>query len=720
MADGEASPEPGSSAPRRSITIRRSLIRNLCLLIIVLTGAILLTTVITAERIRSSMSEALIERAMGQVEADVAGFLMPVERSLLLSRDLLENGVLDIDAGDGLNRVFVPMIENLPQISAVNIGDAEGRGFLLLRLPDRWRNRQVWTERWGHRLEFREWSDDAPETRWTVDDPPEDERYDPRTRDWYQVVEAARAPGEAAPDQIYWTRPYRFFTTGQLGVTAAVHVTDASGRELVLAFDVLLSDLTEFTQRLEVSENGFGFVVDADARLLGLPGLAQLGNDAARERALLQRPGEIGIELLRDGGRALAERFPERLPTLFSFESEGKTFWVQTRTVELGANQSIRMVVAVPERDLVGAITQQRFFLLGAALLGFAVAVAMAFWLARRYGVPLAALARNSQRIGALELGGIAPVQTRLRELQQLATEQERMRVTLDSFSRYVPMEIVRELMARGEAARIGGERRSVTALFTDVRSFTSIAERLAPEALTAHMAEYFEELLGIIQGDGFGTVTQLNGDGLIALWGAPIDDAAHAQHATQAVLRCRNRLGELAALWQARGLPELPTRFGLASGPAVIGNVGARSRLVYTGMGDTMNLASRLEGLGRFYGVSALASRATRDAAGPGVVWRRVDSVRVKGKQQPVEIFELLGNESEVSDSQREFAAAYEAALEAYTAGEFRAAVAALESLCELRPDDLSVQRLLGLARQSELHPPGPDWDGISEFEVK
>ena len=138
-----------------------------------------------------------------------------------------------------------------------------------------------------------------------------------------------------------------------------------------------------------------------------------------------------------------------------------------------------------------------------------------------------------------------------------------------------------------------------------------------------------------------------------------------------------------------------------------MIGNVGARSRLVYTAMGDTMNLASRLEGLARFYGVSALASRATRDAAGPGVVWRRVDSVRVKGKQEPVEIFELLGNESEVSDSQREFAAAYEAALEAYTAGEFRAAVAALESLCELWPDDLSVQRLLGLARQSEVHPP-------------
>ena len=236
-------------------------------------------------------------------------------------------------------------------------------------------------------------------------------------------------------------------------MTAGVHVTDASGRELVLALDVLLSDLTEFTQRLEVSENGFGFVVDADSRLLGLPGLAQLGNDAARERALLQRPNVIlASGCCATGGARWEKSFPSGGRLQFSFESEGETFWVQRRTVELGANQLIRMVVAVPERDLVGAITQQRFFLLGTALLGFAVAVAMAFWLARRYGVPLAALARNSQRIGALDLGELSPVQTTLREVQQLATEQERMRVALDSFSRYVPMEIVRELMASGRS----------------------------------------------------------------------------------------------------------------------------------------------------------------------------------------------------------------------------------------------------------------------------
>jgi adenylate cyclase len=720
MADVEPAAKIEPRAPDRTITIRWSLIRNLCLLIVVLTGTILLTTIYTAERVRDSMSAALIERAVGQVEADVAGFLAPVERSLLLGRDLLEGGVLDIDSGDGLNRVFVPLIQAIPQISSVNIGDAEGRGYLLLRLEDRWRNRRSWTERWGHRLEFREWSGEDPETRWVVEDPPADERYDPRTRDWYTVVKSAQASGDSTPDGIYWTRPYRFFTTGELGVTAGLYVTDAGGREFVLAFDVLLRDLTEFTQHLEVSENGFGFVMDAEGRLLGLPGVAQLSDDAARSRALLRLPGELDIELLRDGGRAVAKRFSERLPTLFSFASRGETYWVQARTAALGANQSIRMVVAVPERDLVGAITQQRFFLLGAALLGFAVAVAMAFWLARRYGAPLAALARNSQRIGALDLGELSPVETTLREVHQLATEQERMRVALDSFSRYVPVEIVRELMTRGEAARIGGERRSVTALFTDVRSYTSISERLSPEALTAHMAEYFEELLGIVQGDGFGTVTQLNGDGLIALWGAPIDDAEHARHATLAVLRCRARLRELAAAWHARGLPDLPTRFGLATGPAVIGNVGARSRLVYTAMGDTMNLASRLEGLARFYGVAALAPRATRDAAGPGVLWRRVDRVRVKGKREAVEIFELLGNEADVSDAQREFSAAYEAALEAYTAQNFREAVTALVSLGEQRPDDLSVQRLVELARQLAAHAPGPTWDGVSEFAVK
>jgi adenylate cyclase len=206
----------------------------------------------------------------------------------------------------------------------------------------------------------------------------------------------------------------------------------------------------------------------------------------------------------------------------------------------------------------------------------------------------------------------------------------------------------------------------------------------------------------------------------MVAFWGAPIQDAAHAAHAAAAVLSCRERLTELNEQWQRRGMPPLPTRFGLASGPVVVGNVGALSRLVYTAMGDTINLASRLEGLNRFYGTGVLASGALREAAADGFAWRLVDVVRVKGKAKAVEIHELLGAAGRVTEHAIAFAARYEQALAAYRERRFAEAVASLETLAAEHPGDLSVERLLGLAWRFTQQPPEEGWDGVTDYFEK
>ncbi|MGI9590033.1 MAG: adenylate/guanylate cyclase domain-containing protein, partial [Myxococcota bacterium] len=521
------------------------------------------------------------------------------------------------------------------------------------------------------------------------------------------------------PQNVYWTDPYTFFTSGEPGITASLHLEDATSRRRVLAFDVQLRDLSEFTRQLEVSPAGLSIVMTEDRRVIGLPGLAGFARPTVRREALLQCPRELGLQILTDGADA-ASALPDDSPPIFAFESDGERHWADLREVELGANRRISVVVVVPESDLVGVINEQRLLLLGVSLLGFVAAVLMAFWLARRYSRPLSALAENSQRIGSLELRQIERVSSTLREVDQLATEQERMRVALDSFSRYVPVDVIKELMTRGEAARIGGARRDITALFTDVQGFTSIAESLSPEALTAHMAVYFEEMLKIVQGDGYGTVTQLNGDGLVAFWGAPIQDDDHAEHCASAVLRCEQRLEELNERWQHEGMPPLPTRFGLATGPVVVGNVGALSRLVYTALGDTVNLASRLEGLSRFYGTKVLAPSATREATGEAFAWRLVDRVRVKGKSRAVEVYELLGRAGEVSEKRLQLARRYEEALDAYRSRLFGEAVFRLEALAAEQPEDLSVTRLLGLSRSFASAPPPEDWDGATDYFEK
>lgn len=706
-------------ASPRGVPIRWSLIRNLCLLIVLLTGTILVSTIYTGRRIAESTSKALIGGAVDSVRGELQRFTGPVQRSLVVAAELARTGVLDLDDRVGLNRVFMPLIAQIPQISSVNVGDAEGRGFMLMRFPEHWRNRFVWTDRWGHRIEFSEWSDETTLLReWTVEDPGEDERYDPRNRDWYRV--AVEQGSEAPPASVvYWTDVYSFFTTGEPGVTAMVNAHDARGRRYVLAYDVTLRDLTDFTRNLEVSPNGFAFVLSADDRVIGLPGLPLFESAEVREAAILKRPDELGAPVVEDATKAFFA-LPPGERDIFSFHSGGETWWGEVQPYPLGANRELTIAALVPQDDLIGVITEQRVLLLGVSMLGFGVATLMAFWLARRYGQPLATLAENSQRIGSLELGELAEVDSSLREVHQLAAEQERMRVALDSFSRYVPTEIIRELLIRGEAARIGGTRREMTSLFTDIADFTSISEQMSPETLTAHVAEYFEALLSIIQGDGFGTVTQLTGDGVVAMWGAPVEVPDHARRAVLAVVRCQERLAELNAGWRERGLAPLPTRFGLASGAALIGNVGAASRLVYTAMGDTVNLASRLEGLGRSYGVSVLAAASTREAAGAGLVWRTLDVVRVKGKERPVEVSELLGSETQVGEPARRFAARYEEGLALYRSRSFESAAKTLGALLQESPGELSVERLLVLARAHAADPPPDDWDGVSNFEEK
>jgi len=711
------------ASERRTISIRRSLSRNLLLMIALLSGAILLTTIYTANRFRSSVSRSLIGLATSRVESELTGFFDPVRRVLRLSRRWAESGLIDPLDDASLDALFMPVLDQAAQISALNIGDARGRGFLLLRIGNRWRNRRVNAEAWGDRIEFQEWSDEAGSRReWVVEEPRDDERYDPRTRAWYRVAleEAGGTELDAQrPERIYWTEPYAFFTSGEPGISASIRARGRDGERFVLALDVSLASLSDFTRQLEISPRGFAAIIDDRGRVLGLPKHPAFEDPGKRSRALLKRARDLGIPVIADGA-ATYRALGDTTPGVFPFRSGGETYWAQIRPFALGAEQKLQIVVGIPEEDLLGIVREQQLMFGAIALLAMLGASLMALALSRRFSDPLDRLARNSQRMEKLDLVPAPAIESSLTEVDQLAEAQERMRIALDAFSKYVPVELVRELLRRGEAARIGGSERNITILFSDIMGFMPIAEAMTPAALTGHLGEYFAVLLAIIQEDGFGDVSEIAGDGVVAFWGAPTDDAEHALHAVDAVLRCRDRLAERNLDWRSRGLPELPTRFGLATGPVVVGNVGAPSRLSYAAVGDTVNVASRIENLNRVYGTDALATGAIRDRAGPGYAWRLVDAVRVKGKSQALEIYELLGRASEVDPAVERSARRYEEALARFRERRFDEALGLLDELAAHDSGDLSIRRLAARARAMRDDPPGADWDAVSRYEVK
>lgn len=249
------------------------------------------------------------------------------------------------------------------------------------------------------------------------------------------------------------------------------------------------------------------------------------------------------------------------------------------------------------------------------------------------------------------------------------------------------------------------------------MRIFSSLSEGLAPEELIRLLNLYFSRLTAIIL-QYQGTLDKFIGDAIMAFWGAPLPLPRHAALACQAALAIRQDLETAAADWQRLGFPPLKVRIGLHTGPVIVGNVGSRERFDYTVIGDTVNLASRLEGVNKLYGTQILLSEATCHQVRDEFLVRELDLVRVKGRKQPVAIFELLGRLEE--RPHYPWLDAFAAALAAYRAADWHRAAGLFQEVLREKPADppscCFLQRLQHLSRQ----PPPAAWDGVYNLNSK
>jgi adenylate cyclase len=230
------------------------------------------------------------------------------------------------------------------------------------------------------------------------------------------------------------------------------------------------------------------------------------------------------------------------------------------------------------------------------------------------------------------------------------------------------------------------------------------------PDELTLLITEYLEAVSGVIRAEG-GTVDKFIGDAVMAFWGAPAECPDHASSACRAALAVVRTLDELASSWEARGLPRLSIRIGINSGQVVVGNVGSSERLNYTVLGDAVNLASRLEALGKRYGATALIGEATARQVEAHMVLRPLDYVAVAGKKEPVLVHELVGLRGEISEERLADCERYREALALYRRREFTAAADLFADLADA--GDAAAKQLLKRCRRFAEEPPPEGWDG-------
>jgi adenylate cyclase len=263
----------------------------------------------------------------------------------------------------------------------------------------------------------------------------------------------------------------------------------------------------------------------------------------------------------------------------------------------------------------------------------------------------------------------------------------------------------------------LDGDYRHMTVLFTDIRGFTTISETLSAPEVARFLNEYFTPMSDIVMTHA-GTVDKFIGDGLMAFWNAPADNPRHAKDAAESALDMLARLGDLQQAWTNRGLPHIAIGCAINTGPMFAGYMGSDQRKNYTVMGDSVNVASRIEGLNKVYSTSILISESTREELGKDFVCRVVDKVRVSGKADAVLIHELIGHGPASEDTAEELAA-FKRVFDLYQEREFAAAQSLLKELVFIRPSPLYKMYMDRLAIYKALPPP-PDWDGTFSMTQK
>jgi len=293
--------------------------------------------------------------------------------------------------------------------------------------------------------------------------------------------------------------------------------------------------------------------------------------------------------------------------------------------------------------------------------------------------------------------------------------EGRRRRFIKSVFRHYLSSDVIERVIKDPSLLQLGGEKREITSFFSDVSGFTSIAESLSPEELVNLLNAYLSEMSDIILSSG-GTLDKYEGDAIIAFWNAPLDQPDHAVRACCAALRCQKRLKALRDTFLDRFGHELSMRIGINSGSAVVGNMGSHRRFDYTAMGDTVNLASRLEGACKQYKVPILVGEATVEKVKDFIVSKEVDLIRVVGKTKPVHVFEIIGEKKEVSIEEMDRIKVFHQALHSYRNRQWKEALHLFRKLGDDRLVEMYSVRVEHLMK----FPPSEDWSGVYDLKHK
>jgi adenylate cyclase len=518
------------------------------------------------------------------------------------------------------------------------------------------------------------------------------ERRSVRKPPWYLKAGDTRHP--------VWTevRTIRKGVETVAGVTfaAPIYGTDNEFRGITtIDFDIVA--ISKFLAANPVGKEGIAFIIEkpskGEPRGIAHPTPEILTRTVTDER---DRPRHefVPFQNLKDVRVArFMEKFsqesrvhPGDAPATFTYNAGGVDYF--------GAYQQMKgkdlpgwiIASVIPRKEIMGLVDRNNLETLGIGLASFFLILLASYWISGRVSDPITEIARDQEAIGRFELEAKSLERSMIKEVDQLIVATQDMKRGLRSFGKYVPTDLVREILTSGEEAVLGGRREALTVYFSDIEDFSSISNRLLPEALIEHLAEYLGEMTRLIREEA-GTVDKFMGDSIMAFWGAPRPNPDHAAAACRAALLCQERLRLLREKWDREEKPLLYQRIGIDTGEVIVVNMGSENRLDYTVVGDHVNTASRLEGLNRHYGTQIIIGPNTYETVKDRFVARPLDLVSVKGIKGEFVVYELMGDRKRAGEKPLQIAEATVNAFKAFLANRRDEAVKEYEKVLRLDP---------------------------------
>jgi adenylate cyclase len=627
------------------VTFRMAITAAVMGFIIVLAACLIFIQIVTFRASATAAASAALDAAsantLSRLESDVTE-LSSLLRILSTNPSLTDTD--DRSEVDGVIMLFKAALRELPQADSLHIGYDNGCWLQVRRLdvldagerrklnaPDgALYNVNLVRPAGGDALPMRRiFQGEHGDELMQFDLP--DYGYDVRKRDWYQNTLRA--------DQPIVSSPYRSFSIGTPMMTLAAPLR---GRVRgVIAADLKLDNFGELVNAQRPGTHGTAIVFDSFGILLAHPDLGRLVNDVSADPSHAQLPeigemrsGLVGAVMRNwDGG----DRYDGRIS-----DEDERDYLFRVRKFSQRDGYSGYSLLIAAEDDFAPEVRKLQIKGIVIALLAGGCFIPVAWIFSGRMSASLKRLIAQTSRLHVLAAPDDMPVTSHIAEIHELGRTMAIAQHTVWSFAHFVAADIVKGIIDGSISTELGGVRQEVTILFTDVRNFTGIAETADPNLLMRQTSRHLTALTEAFLAQG-GTVDKFIGDSVMVFWNAPRPQRDHVERACRAALSAKAASDALNAQFEAEGLQPFAVRLGVHVGDAVVGNIGSLERMEYTVLGNTVNLAARLEGLNKEYGTTILVSEAVRSRVENLFRFKSIGSVPVRGMTTEIRAHELV-----------------------------------------------------------------------------